>query len=106
MGMWASRSEQTTLKPLQGRPFLLYTLFVLCRMIPFVLDSHIGNHEESGYFTFETGIIDWLFVQKALLAVPFALALKRWPEAWHRCLSPLARLRSKTVLLPYLLLSR
>jgi surface polysaccharide O-acyltransferase-like enzyme len=90
MGMWAGRSDQTTLKPLQDRPFLLYALLIVCWMIPFALDNHIGNHEESGYFTFETGIIDWLFVQKALLAVLLALALKRWPEAWHRRLSPLA----------------
>ncbi len=90
LGMWSCRSEHTTLEFLQNRPATVYALLLLCWLMPFALDPHVGNHEESGYFTFETGWIDWLFVQKALLAVLLTVALKQWPEVWHRRLSPLA----------------
>jgi hypothetical protein len=90
LGMWHSQFGDRVLRSLENRWLLNVVLIVLCWLMPLVMDAHSGNYEEPGYFTFQAGWIDWLFVQKLLLAVLLTVAFKHLPAKIHRGLAPLA----------------
>ena len=83
MGMWCSQFGDSALWVFERRPWLTWGLCGAVWLLPIVVSTHSGNYTESGYFTFERGWIDWLFVQKALLAVLLTAAFKHVPNALH-----------------------
>jgi peptidoglycan/LPS O-acetylase OafA/YrhL len=90
LGMWFSQFGEELLGGLDRRLGLLLILIVACvAAMPILITGHVGNYTESGYFTFESGIIDWTFLQKAVLAMLLVVAFRRLPKAAHRVLAPL-----------------
>jgi surface polysaccharide O-acyltransferase-like enzyme len=90
LGMCCSQCGAAPIATLARRRFLSCALLLVAWMLPILVDPHSGNHQESGYFTFDTGIIDWLFVQKMLVSVLLLPVLAACPAALHRWLAPLA----------------
>jgi probable poly-beta-1,6-N-acetyl-D-glucosamine export protein len=89
-GMWCNQFGDSTLWRLEKFPRLTTILCGAAWVLPLLVSSHPLNFDESGYFTFEHGWVDWLFVQKMLLAVLLTVALKHVPQPVHISLEPLA----------------
>lgn len=90
MGMVCSQFGDPVLEVFEHPPWLAWVLCAAAWLLPLSVSGHAGNVQESGYFTFEHGWVDWLFVQKSLMAVLLTVALKHFPVFLHRRLAPLA----------------
>jgi len=83
LGMWYRQYSQTIEAAFAQRRRWLRGLIVATLLLTWVLDKNLGNYLESGWFTFESGLIDWLFVQKMLLSVLLSVEIRFWPAALH-----------------------
>lgn len=91
LGMWCSQFRQNSVLVILEKNLLVtLALIICCFLLPYLADRHTSNYEESGYFTFEAGWIDWLFAQKLLLVVLLAAAFKHLPSRMHQYLAPIA----------------
>ncbi|MES2662336.1 MAG: acyltransferase [Pseudomonadota bacterium] len=90
LGMWCSQFGEQAFKKFEAKPLLNWFLIVGVWVSPLMIDSYTGNYVESGYLTFDSGLIDWLFAQKLILAVLLTIAFKHLPNQMHRLVAPLA----------------
>lgn len=75
-GMYMSSKRQTSEPMIQHRLGLFLAAFLILFIGHFVLVDHAGNYQVSNMFSFEHGLIDWLYLQKMLLVVVLLGTLK------------------------------